>query len=137
VSEQAPQSGTTRHTLESVLAAVEVGCTLLGTSRALGVSRTTIRRYRKRWASVDEALEAKRGELVDEAESQLRAAVLRGESWAIVLVLKTLGKNYGYSERTELAGVNAKPITFVEVVPVRYVNDWRGDGDGRADDGAA
>jgi len=86
---------------EVLLAAVEKGVTRTGTARVLGCSYMTIVRYAKRYKSVEEALDIKRRELVDLAEMGLRGAVLREEPWAIAFALKTLGKDQGYTERSE------------------------------------
>lgn len=103
MSEQALKPEATRHSCAAVLEAVEKGTTLLGTARVLGCSRTTVRRYRHRWPSVDAALKEKREELVDLAESALRLAVIDREPWAVSLVLKTLGRGDGYTERHEVS----------------------------------
>ena len=63
-----------------------------------------------------------REELVDIAEIRLRVAINNGEPWAIALVLKTMGKNRGYTERHEITGADGDSII------IRYVNDWRDNG---------
>ena len=64
-------------------------------------SITTINVRRKRVQAVEQVIQECRGELVDLGELALRKAVLSGEPWAVGLVLKTLGKERGYSERHE------------------------------------
>jgi predicted transcriptional regulator len=100
------------HTLEEVLAAVEKGLTKKGTAKVLGVERATIYNYCKRWKTVADALEEKRAELVDIAESGLRAR-LEAQDWnAIAFTLKTLGKDSGYTERQQIehTGAEGGPI---------------------------
>ena len=55
-----------------------------------------------------------RGELVDYGELALRRAVVDGEPWAVGLVLKTLGRDRGYVERTEnmVTGKDGGPVTM-------------------------
>jgi hypothetical protein len=70
-------------------------------SKELGCSPATLYRYRDRYASVRECLKNTRGEFVDIAEMALYNQVLAQQSWAVTLVLKTLGKDRGYVEKTE------------------------------------
>lgn len=63
-------------------------------------SRTTY----YRWLENDvfrDAVENVNESFIDLAESQLRAAVSRGDMNAVFFLLKTKGKNRGYVERTE------------------------------------
>lgn len=64
-------------------------------------SPTTIRRRASDVAAVRQVLDECRSELVDYGELALRRAVIAGEPWAVGLVLKTLGKDRGYSEKVE------------------------------------
>ena len=102
----------TVHKLEDILAAIDKGITKAGTARVLNVSWQTVDNYCKRWKSVDDAFKSRRRELVDLAENGLRAAVLRGEPWAVTFALKTLGKEQGYTERTEVTGPEGGPVRF-------------------------
>lgn len=88
-------------------------------ARKLGCASNTIYNRMAKSPAIKEACEAARGELVDISEQKLRAAVLNGESWAIALVLKTLGKKRGYVERTELTGAEGEPIKMVEIIKAR------------------
>lgn len=68
-------------------------------ARRLRCNRDTID---KRIKSVDACKAAQvegKEVLKDEAEVGLRGAVKRGEAWAICFVLKTIGRDRGYSER--------------------------------------
>lgn len=114
---------TERYTVDQVITAIEKGYTALGAGQLLGCSAVTIRNYAAKYPTVDKALRAKRREMVDLAEMGLRGAILRGEGWAIMGVLKTLGKNEGYSERHEVTGKDGGPIAvkgYVKVSP----DDW-------------
>lgn len=72
--------------------------------------------YRRADASptVAAAIEDARGEMLDDAETSLKAAVKRGEAWAVCFALKTIGKGRGYVERTEntIMGDDDKPLVF-------------------------
>ena len=105
-------NSTTKRTLSEVLEAVSKGVTITGTAKVLGVDSDTVRNYCKRWQAVDKAIRGKRREMVDLAEMGLRGAVLRGEGWAIAFALKTLGKNDGYTERTEVTGPEGGAVRF-------------------------
>jgi hypothetical protein len=104
------------HDLPTVLEAVEKGITITGTAKVLGVTTQTVRNYRARWKAVDAALMQKRRELIDLSEMALRGAVLRGEPWAVTFALRTLGRDDGYGDRIEHAGVPDKPLTFTLVL---------------------
>ncbi len=82
----------------------------------LGVSPQTIYTRLKKSKTVSAALEQARDAALDRAESKLFDAVEKGEQWAIQFVLKTLGKNRGYTERSEV--VTEQPI----VVTLRRVD---------------
>ena len=62
-------------------------------------------------AVVEEARET----ILDEAESVLFEAVKRGDAWAVCFVLKTIGKNRGFSERMNV-DVKAYPKSVAELV---------------------
>ena len=85
-------------------------------ARRLNCSPTTVDAYVKRYPQVAQALyDARRG-LVDLAEAKLHAAVLKGEPWAIALVLKTLGRERGFAEPKD-----ERPIIPMGVPVIREV----------------
>jgi hypothetical protein len=75
------------------------------TSQKLGISRWAIYKRIKDHPELQEIVESGRDELVDISEKLLRTILLNPEHpdhWhAINLVLRTLGRNRGYTERTE------------------------------------
>jgi len=77
-------------------------------------SISTINTRRKRVQAVEQVIQECRGELVDYGELALRRAVVDGEPWAVGLVLKTLGRDRGYVERTEnmVTGKDGGPVTM-------------------------
>jgi hypothetical protein len=72
-------------------------------AQRLGCDPETIRNYCKRYPTVQAVREAQRGTMLDAAELKLWQAIQNGESWAITLALKTLGKDRGYVEQQKLA----------------------------------
>jgi hypothetical protein len=68
-------------------------------AESLGVSRVTIYAMRDRHPQVQEVIEAERHKFIDVAELALYNAVIRGEAWAVSLVVKTLGRDRGYVEQ--------------------------------------
>lgn len=68
----------------------------------LGVSRLALKRYIENSPSLQVALNSIKQEMVDKAEAKLFEAVEEGYYPAVVTVLKTLGKDRGYTERATL-----------------------------------
>jgi hypothetical protein len=62
----------------------------------------TIMNYCKRFPSVEQAKQDARGEILDETELRLLAAIRREEPWAISFYLKTVGRSRGYGERLDV-----------------------------------
>lgn len=87
-------------------------------ARYLGCSHTTIFKRMKENPAIKEIVDELRGRKLDNAELKLEQAVARDEPWAIAFLLKTLGKDRGYTERQEFSGVDGKPIeiTTIEVI---------------------
>jgi hypothetical protein len=71
-------------------------------ARRLGCDVNTVLRYCKRHPTVEAVKQAARGEVLDEAELRLWAAIRRDEPWAIAFCLKTIGRSRGYGERLDL-----------------------------------
>lgn len=71
-------------------------------ARALGASRQTVYRRIAQSPQLQAAIESAREARIDDAESQLDAAVDRGEPWAVSLLLRTLGRDRGYGDRAEV-----------------------------------
>lgn len=82
-------------------------------ARALGVSRQTIYRHIEKSAKLQKAVASAREERIDLAESQLDAAVERGEPWAITLMLRGIGRERGYGAE---ADVNLRTDGEVKIV---------------------
>ena len=104
-------AGKPKFTAEQVVEALDLsrGLVFLA-AQALGCHPQTVRNYARRYARVREALEENRGRLVDLAEQKLAEAVEAGKHWAVVLTLKTLGKDRGYVERVETRDVSDEQL---------------------------
>jgi len=85
------------------------------TAKSLGCTPETVQNYCKRYPSVMAAKEAARGELVDLAEAKLWQSVERGEAWGVSLVLRTLGRDRGYGDKTEITGPDGGPIQHAHI----------------------
>jgi transposase len=68
----------------------------------LRCGRSTVYRYARRYPRVREALEGEREVLLDLAESRLLECVERGDLDALIFLLKTLGKDRGYTTRIDV-----------------------------------
>lgn len=70
-------------------------------AKKVGCDPDTIHIRARKSDAVRKCIEAQRGEFVDIGEQKLRAGVMKGEQWAVSLLLKTLGRDRGYVEKTE------------------------------------
>lgn len=102
-----------RYTAAEVVQALNVnkGMVYLA-AKSLGCSHVTVYNYAKRYRSVQKAIDANRGEVVDVAELKLYDAILAGEHWAVAFALRTIGKHRGYTERHEIAGADGGEINI-------------------------
>jgi hypothetical protein len=86
-------------------------------ARRLGCTPRTVRNYAARYAEVRITLHEERDHLLDLAELALFNALVRGERWAIIYTLTTLGKERGYTTRGKATGTNGQPLT----APIIYI----------------
>lgn len=70
-------------------------------ARTLHCDPKTVDNYAKRYVMVREAKQQAREGILDMTEARLFQAIDKGEPWAIAMMLRTLGKDRGYVERTE------------------------------------
>ena len=80
-------------------------------ARSLRVSRSTVYDRINENSALKLALNDARETFVDEAESQLRKKVKKGDVTAIIFTLKSLGKHRGWVERQETEQVG--PIKVI------------------------
>lgn len=106
-----------RYTAEQVIAALRAARGLASVAaRTLGCSRQTVQNYIERHPTVRAAQHDAREEIIDLAEGRFYEAINRGESWAVMAALRTIGKDRGYTERTETTGKDGGPV----VIRVEY-----------------
>ncbi len=81
----------------------------------LGCTHECLRVRAKQDPDIAQAIADARERLVDFAETKMFDALERGDSWAIAMVLKTLGKGRGYVERQEVvqAGEPLQVVTRI------------------------
>ena len=84
---------------EMAQALIEAGGVVLGAAIRLRCSTKTVHRYVAKYKKVAEARIEARDNTLDLAETQLIAAIGRGEAWAVCFFLKTQGKDRGWIER--------------------------------------
>lgn len=71
-------------------------------AEALNVTSYRLSRFIATRPKFQEIQKGYRSALVDLAESHLMDAIQMGERWAVQMVLKTLGKAKGYTEKSEI-----------------------------------
>lgn len=80
----------------------------------LKVPRTTYEYWMRSDKKFCEEVLSIRENKIDLAESRLVEAANSGQSWAIALIVRTLGKNRGYTEKQEVdLNVTNKEIKFI------------------------
>lgn len=80
----------------------------------VGCEADTIYARAKVSPAVARCMKHERGKVVDFAEQKLFAGIKKGEQWAVTLALKTLGKDRGYVEKTEVEHSGATTLEIVE-----------------------
>ena len=105
----------TKHSKEAVVAAIQRSRGIKASvASALGCSRGTVDNYLKRWPELQEMFDAERSSLVAVATSALVSDVNNSESKghqsAYMFVLKTIGKDEGFVERSEVSGPDGRSL---------------------------
>jgi transposase-like protein len=100
-----------KYTEEQILEAISgTGGDISEIARRLGCARSTVYRYMDRYPSVAEAIEDEREELLDLAEEGLMKQVREHDLQAIIFVLKTKGKDWGYTTWIDLGATVRREI---------------------------
>lgn len=79
-------------------------------ARRMGCTRQTVDNALARWPELREMLKDERESIVDLAESKLLNAVANDDMRAILFTLETLGKERGWSKRTEVTGADGAAL---------------------------
>lgn len=102
-------------TVEEVEAALKKSNGLITpAARLLGVSYAAVHNMLQAYPELKEIRDEARATTVDLAEMVLTEQITKKNMTAVIFALKTLGKDRGYSERTELVGANGSTIMIVE-----------------------
>jgi hypothetical protein len=100
---------TKRYTAEEIAAAlIEFRGMVYLAAQKVGCHPDTIYERAKTNKVIHDAMNNERGKVVDTAELKLFQAVLAGESWAIMMVLKCLGRKRGYNDNELLKDMQAQ-----------------------------
>lgn len=79
-------------------------------ARKLSCSRQTVDNYLGKYPELQAELVRSRDAFVDLAESRLVKAVKKDNLTAILFTLETLGKNRGWTKRTEITGADGENV---------------------------
>ena len=77
---------------------------------ALGCSRQTVDNYFRDDPDLHDAFEAERAKSIGLATSKLMNDVKNGDQKAYMYLLKTIGKDEGFTERSEVSGKDGAPL---------------------------
>jgi hypothetical protein len=112
---------TTEHKKKALIEALEASLGVVSTAcRAADVGRTTYYIWRKEDPDFARICDEIENIALDFVESQLFKQIKNENTAATIFYLKTKGKNRGYSERTEITGMNGEPIQpFQIIIPPR------------------
>lgn len=102
-----PQKFTPQQIIEALHATK--GMITLAADR-LRCGQETVARYVKRYPTVAAALKIERARMTDAVELVLYSAAMKGEPWAVMFYLRTMGKERGYTERVDLHHVIAHEV---------------------------
>lgn len=88
----------TRYTSEEIAVIIkQFDGNISAAANKIGVNRATVHAWVKRDSIIADAVNDAREGIVDIAETQLKKAVLKGERWAVMFTLSTIGKERGYN----------------------------------------
>lgn len=90
------------------------------TCDALGIDRSTLYSWRRKYPELDEMLKGQEESMIDFAETRLMEKINDGDLTAIIFFLKTKGKKRGYIEGREIdanvtTDIDLKPLTKEEL----------------------
>lgn len=79
-------------------------------AKALGITRWALQKRIAKNKELQQVVSDAREQMVDLAESEARKQIKQGNTAIIIFTLKTLGKERGYVERTEITGKDGGDI---------------------------
>lgn len=82
-------------------------------AKRVGCNPETIYARARVSPEIRDTIHCERGKVIDTAEMKLFNAIEKGEPWAIQMALKTIGKDRGYVERSELTGADGQALAFL------------------------
>jgi len=86
------------------------------TARTVDMSRQWLKERIDRSPRLTFVLKDAREAIIDIAEIKLVSAIESGEPWAVAMVLKTIGKSRGYSEKIEQEITGSVGVTIIDDV---------------------
>lgn len=103
-----------RYTADQVAAALLRSKGLITVAaQQLGCAPVTVRQYINKYATVAAALKEAREGILDMTEARLYQAANEGEPWAVVFILKNIGKDRGYVERQQVENSGEMTVRVV------------------------
>ena len=97
-------------------------------AQKLGVNRRTIHRWMEKSPKLRALRDGLREKIVDKAEENVFAALDRGDLRVSMFILRTLGKNRGYTERREVAPPHVTPDKMSTSQLLSMLQEARGQG---------
>lgn len=116
---------TERYTTEEITNAIRKGHTALGAAHILGCDPSTVRDYARKYPTIRRALQQERISMRDLGEMSMRAAIGRGEGWAVMGVFRTIDEdgNFIPPNRQEITGANGVALNAPQPVVNIYLPD--------------
>ena len=112
----------TQHSKEAVIAAIQGSWGIKATiAKKLVCSRQTIENYIDLWPDLVPMIEDERANIVETAEGKLMDAVNGGDMRGIIFTLETLGKDRGWTKRTEVTGKDGESLLGISDETMRLI----------------
>ncbi len=122
---QRKQGQPQKASVKKILKAIEgTGGLKTAIATKLGVHRTTVLEYEKKYETVRRAIEEEADKILDKCESNLFVRIQEGNEDTSRWVLARKGKNRGYSERTEITGKEGEGVQLI-YKPAKYESEDR------------
>lgn len=93
-------------------------------AKRVGCTWHTAAKYIREYPTIKAAYDDECEQILDLAETKLFAAVTNGDLAAVKYILSTKGKKRGYTERTEVSGIDGDAVKIRVVF--EETEQWRG-----------